>query len=383
MHPFRTLLVTALCLVLSACAEDTTDHKTPLPEPAAGLDIQAERWGEADGRPVDLYTLTNSSGMQVTITNYGGIVVSIIVPDRNGNLADISLGFDNLEGYLAGHPYFGATVGRFANRIRNAKFELEGVEYKMPVNNDPHHLHGGVNGFDKKVWDVLPIKEPNSIGVSMSYYSPDGEEGYPGNLSVMTVFRLTEDNELRIDYTATTDKTTIVSLTNHTYFNLAGQGNGTILDQVVTFQADEFLERYEADNTPTGRILSVKGTPVDFTSPHTIGERIDQVGAGYGHCMVLKNSQDGSLGLAGTFYEPNSGRLMEIYTTKPGAQFYTGQSLDGSAIGKGGVAYGKHAAFCFETEYYPDTPNQPNFPSAVLKPGETYSHTTVHKFSVR
>jgi len=378
---FLASIIACFTSIVLSCSNNTTDLSPPV---QSKLDIQQEVFGRTtDGEIVDLYTLTNSSDLRVRIMSYGGIIVSLEVPDREGNLTDIVLGFDSLDGYLRGHPYFGALVGRFANRIVNGRFTLDGREYKLPINNGPHHLHGGIKGFDKHVWRASPIKEPLAVGCAMTYYSRDGEEGYPGNLTCTAEYRLTNENELRIDYFAVTDKPTLISLTNHSYFNLAGHGVGDMLNHEVTFMADAFLERREEDNTPTGVIIPVKGTPLDFKTPRRIGERIDKVGAGYGHCLVLKNSQDGSLGLAGSFYEPVSGRVMEVYTTMPGVQFYTGQGLDGSLVGKGENRYEKFAAFCFETEYYPDSPNQPDFPSAVLRPGEAYRHTTVYRFSTR
>jgi aldose 1-epimerase len=337
----------------------------------------------ADGTAVDLYTLTNSNGMKAKITTYGGIVTELHAPDRDGKLADVVLGFDDLKSYLAGHPHFGAIAGRVANRIAKGKFTLDGKEYKLFVNNGPNSLHGGKVGFDKKVWKAEPFEGKDGVGVKMTYTSPDGEEGYPGTLTTTMTYTLTDKNELRIDYHATTDKPTIVNLTNHSYFNLAGHGSGDILGHEMTIEADKYTP---TDDTliPTGEIAPVKGTPLDFTTSHTIGERAGQIKksiGGYDHNYVL-NSGGGKLALAARAYEPKSGRVMETYTTEPGVQLYTANFL-GDTKGKGGAVYKKHAGFCLETQHFPDSINQPNFPSVVLRPGKTYETTTVYKFSVK
>jgi aldose 1-epimerase len=311
---------------------------------------------------------------------YGGIIVSIDVPDRKGGIADIALGFNQLAQYEAGHPHFGALIGRYGNRIAKGRFSLDGKEYVLALNNGENHLHGGIMGFDKFVWTAKPVREQSAVGVSMTYISKDGEEGYPGTLSTTVVYKLTDDNELSIDYTATTDAPTIVNLTNHCYFNLRGEGNGDVLGHELMLTADRYLP-VDAGLIPTGELAPVAGTPMDFTKPHTIGERITQVN-GYDHCYVL-NNQGGAVALAARVVEPESGRVMEIYTDQPGIQLYTGNFLNGSLKGKANAAYEKHFAFCLETQHYPDSPNQPNFPSVVLRPGETYKTTTIHKFSVQ
>lgn len=361
-------------------AEPNTDQET---KEVVEMSVNKESFGQTpEGREIDLYTLTNSNGLRARITNYGAILVSLEVPDREGNLADITLGFDSLEGYLGEHPYFGAVVGRYANRIGNAEFELEGVKYKLAANNNGNHLHGGIKGFDKVLWKLEDLKtEDNSAIVKMSYISEDGEEGYPGNLACSVTYALTEDDELKISYEADTDKTTVVNLTNHTYFNLAGQGNGDILDHEIMIDADKYTV-VDANLIPTGENRSVTGTPMDFTISASIGSRIDQVEGGYDHNYVL-NSSGGSLELCARVYERTSGRVMEIYTTEPGVQFYTGNFLDGSVTGKGGNAYEKHYGFCLETQHFPDSPNKPDFPSVVLNPGQKYTTATMWKFSVR
>jgi len=348
--------------------------------------IERRTFGKmADGKTIELFTLTNSQGMRVAITNYGGIVVSIAVPDREGKPGDVVLGFDNLEGYLGKHPYFGALVGRYANRIGNARFELGGVEYKLAANNGPNSLHGGVQGFDKRAWTAreIPGEQP---ALELTRLSHDGEEGYPGNLHAKVVYSLTQDNALRIDYTATTDKDTVLNLTNHSYFNLAGEGKGDILKHEMMINADRFTP-IDSTLIPTGELRTVEGTPFDFRKSTPIGARIDaddeqiKFGKGYDHNFVLNRAGHG-LSLAARVTDPESGRVLEVLTTQPGIQFYTGNFLDGSIPGKGGKTYGRRSAFCLETQHFPDSPNKPSFPSTVLKPGESYHQTTVYRFSV-
>jgi aldose 1-epimerase len=337
----------------------------------------------ADGTVVDIYTLTNANGMKAKITNYGGIITELHVPDRDGKLADVVLGFDDLKNYLAGHPHYGAIAGRVANRIANGKFTLDGKEYKLFVNNGPNSLHGGKVGFDKKVWKAESFEGKDGVGVKMTYVSPDGEEGYPGTLTTTMTYTLTDKNEFRIDYHATTDKPTIINLTNHSYFNLAGAGSGDVLGTELAIEADKYTP---ADETliPTGELALVKGTPLDFTTPHTIGERAGQIKksiGGYDHNFVL-NSGGGKLALAARAYETKSGRVMETYTTEPGVQLYTANFM-GDTKGKGGTVYKKQGGFCLETQHFPDAINQPKFPSIVLRPGKAYETTTVYKFGVK
>jgi aldose 1-epimerase len=382
------MLVLAVAVIsMSGCKKKDTTVKEPQAKPEAKeikqMNANKESFGKTpDGKQVDLYTLTNTSGIRARITNFGAILVSLEVPDRNGNLADITLGFDKLDGYLGEHPYFGAIVGRYANRIGKATFKLDGVEYKLAANNGENHLHGGIKGFDKKVWRLEDIGDTSEGAmVKLSYISEDGEEGYPGNLACSVIYTLTEDDKLKISYEAETDKKTVVNLTNHSYFNLAGQGSGDILGHVLTINADKYTVVDEG-LIPTGENRNVKDTPMDFTTPMTIGSRIGQVEGGYDHNYVLK-SGGGKLALAVTVSEPTSGRIMEIRTDQPGVQFYTGNFLDGSITGKAGKVYKKHYGFCLETQHFPDSPNKPDFPSVVLRPGQKYTTETVYKFSTK
>lgn len=352
------------------------------------MDVQKEIFGKLpDGRQVELYTLTNANGARARIMTYGGILVSLEVPDRSGRLDDVTLGFDNLQAYLKGHPYFGALVGRYGNRIGKGAFTLDGVTYQLAKNNDENHLHGGIKGFDKVLWDAEPAKEDNAVGVRLSYLSKDGQENYPGNLACTVIYTLTNDDELKISYQATTDKATPINLTHHSYFNLAGQGNSDILGHEMMLNADRFTP-VDKGLIPTGELRPVKGTPMDFTEPTAIGARIEQddeqlkFGGGYDHNWVL-NKNDDSLTLAARVYEPTTGRVMEVYTTEPGIQFYSGNFLDGTITGKGARVYKHRYGFCLETQHFPDSPNKPNFPSVILRPGEKYTHLTVFKFSVR
>lgn len=345
------------------------------------MNITKLAFGETKcGQAVDIYTLTNDSGMEAKITNYGGIVTSLITPDRDGKMDDIVLGYDTLAEYIADSPYFGALIGRYGNRIAKGKFTLNDKVYTLAQNNGENHLHGGVKGFDKVVWNAEPCQDENSVSLKLTYLSKDGEEGYPGNLDCTVTYTLTNDNELKINYSAVTDAPTVLSLTHHSYFNLAGHGSGDILGHELMLTADNFTPVSDA-LIPTGEISPVKDTPMDFTSPHVVGARIKQVEGGYDHNYVLNNS-DGSMALAAVVYESTTGRVMEVSTTEPGIQFYSGNFLDESLKGKG-VTYQKHAGFCLETQHFPDSPNQPQFPSVVLNPGQKYTHKIVHKFSVK
>jgi aldose 1-epimerase len=348
------------------------------------MPVKHEPFGRLpDGTAIDIYTLTNAHGIEARIMTYGATLVSLRLPDRNGRFADAVLGFDDLAGYLGTHPYFGAIVGRYANRIAKGRFTLSGATYTLAQNNNGNSLHGGLRGFDKVVWKAEPVRQPGAAGVKLTYLSRDTEEGYPGNLAVTVVYALTDADELRISYEATTDKATPVNLTNHAYWNLAGQGQGDILGHELELEADALTAVDSSANLiPTGRILSVTGTPFDFTSPHAIGERIARVEGGYDHNFVLR-SGGGKMSLAARVYEPVSGRVLEISTDQPGIQLYSGNFLDGTVKGKGGVAYQKHSGLCLETQHFPDSPNHPNFPSTVLGPGKKYTTVTVHKFSVR
>jgi len=345
--------------------------------------IQKTHFGTLpDGTQVDLYTLTNSGGLICKIMTYGGIITEMHVPDRNGKLADIVLGYESLQQYLERSPYFGAIVGRVANRIAKGRFTLDGHTYALATNNGPNHLHGGIRGFDKVVWHAEPVTRDDGVSLRLTYNSRDGEEGYPGTLKAAVTYTLTEKNELRMDYEATTDKPTPVNLSNHTYWNLAGEGS--ILDHVVTMAADRYTPVDDA-LIPTGEIKPVKGTPMDFTSPASIGSRFDQLTAkppGYDHNFVL-NSGGKEFLFAVRVHEPKSGRLLEVWTDQPGVQFYTGNFLDGSLKGKGGRSYERHAAFCLETQQFPDFVNHPNFPQSILRPGQTYHQSTVFRFSTQ
>ena len=341
----------------------------------------------AQGVAVDEYTLTNAHGLEVKVITYGAIITSISVPDRNGARANVALGFDNLHDYETKNPFFGAIAGRYANRIARGKFSIDGREYTLPVNNGPNTLHGGIKGFDKQIWAAKETTGKNGTGLTLSYFSPDGEEGFPGNLDAKVVYTLTDDDALRIDYTATTDKPTVVNLTNHSYFNLAGEGTGTIYGHVLMIDADSYAPVDET-SIPTGKLAPVAGTPLDFRAPKKIAAGIrsnhPQVvnGRGFDHCWALNrpSAADRSLVLGARLYEPLSGRTMEVWTTEPGIQLYTGNNLNGTLYGASGRAYRQGDALCLETQHFPDSPNQPGFPSAVLRPGETYETTTVHKF---
>jgi len=341
--------------------------------------ISKTYFGETDGQKVFQYTLTNSKGLQVKVINYGGTITDIITPDKKGEMGSIVLGFDSLQSYTGReNSLMGASVGRVANRITNKRFTLDGKEYVLTSN-----IHGGVKGFDKRIWEIEELPGKKEVALRMTYSSKDGEEGYPGNLNVAIIYTLTDANELKIDYTAKTDKATPVILTNHSYFNLSGGKENKALNTELTIKADQYLEASEG-NFPTGKFIDVKGTPFDFTSPQMIGKRIAEVkeNGGYDLTYVLRN-QTGKLALAATAYESLSGRVMEVYTTEPGVVFYTGNYLSERTKGRGGKPFTKNGAFCLETQHFPDSPNHPGFPNSILKPGETYKSQTVYKFLVR
>ena len=349
--------------------------------------VKKQAYGKMpNGAAVELYTLTNAKGMQAGIITYGGTVVSLTAPDRNGKYADIVLGMDDLAGYMKATAFFGALIGRYGNRIGHAQFTLEGKVYKLPANDGPNTLHGGPAGFDKHVWSAVPGSSADGETLELTYVSKDGEEGFPGTLTSKVVYTLTAKNELKIDYSATTDKPTVVNLTNHSYFNLAGQGEGDILAHEVMIDAARFTP-VDATLIPTGELRPVAGTPFDFTKPTAVGARIEaadeqiKFGMGYDHNWVL-NKGAGGLTKAAEVHEPKSGRVMEVWTTEPALQFYTGNFLDGTLHGKG-KTYARRGALCMETQHYPDSPNQPSFPSTELKPGATYRTTTVYRFSAR
>ena len=387
----RTFLAAIVMLTpaVYTIASSSLPQQTAAPTGAknSGAKLTHVPWGKtAGGEEVDLYTLTNTNGMEARIINYGGILVSLKVPDRASKFADIVNGFDDLAGYLQQPPppYFGAIIGRYGNRIGNGIFSLDGTMYTLPKNNGPNTLHGGDRGFDKVVWQAKAL---GSESVQLTYLSKDRDQGFPGNLSATVVYTLTAKNELKIDYSAATDKDTVVNLTNHSYFNLAGQGSGDILGHIVTIDADRYTP---VDSTliPTGELRRVAGTPFDFRTPRMIGAHVNDAdeqltfGKGYDHNFVL-NHPGAALHLAARVEEPKSGRVMEIVTTEPGLQFYTGNQLDGTIHGKGGAVYGPHSAFCIETQHFPDSPNKPAFPTTELKPGARYHTMTIFEFSAK
>lgn len=356
-----------------------------LPATAAKFSINSRPFGKVDGKAVELYTFTNESGAKVAITNYGGTVVSLIVPDKDGKMDDVVLGFDKIDDYVERSPFFGCITGRYANRIAKGKFTLDGKEYTLATNNEPNHLHGGLKGFDKKIWQASIGADGDKPTLTLTSTSPDGEEGYPGTLASTVTYTWTQDNALRIDYSATTDKPTVINLTNHSYFNLAGQGSESVLDHHLQIKASHYTP-IDPTSIPTG-IATVTGTPFDFTKPTRIGERIEQDheqlknGKGYDHNFVLKKAKDTKLLVAAIVTEPTSGRTLTASTTEPGIQFYTGNFLN-DLNGKGGKTYAKRSAFCLEAQTFPDSPNQKEFPSPVLRPGETYTQTTIYKLGI-
>lgn len=378
------LFFVAAVIFVGCSKSNNAEEKSKLSDPPKDkpkMEIIKTSFGKVSDKEVFLYTLKNNAGMEVRITNYGGIVTHIFVPDKNGKPGDVVLGFDSLDGYLQDPPYFGALVGRYANRIANGKFSIDGKEYKLATNNGPNHLHGGLKGFDKVVWDSQEIKNPSSVGLKLNYLSKDMEEGYPGNLDVTVEYILTNNNELKIKYNASTDKKTIVNLTNHSYFNLAGVNSEDILSHDLIIYGNRFTP---VDKTliPTGELSPVKGTAMDFTSAHKIGKRISSVEGGYDHNWVL-NDSSGKVSLAARVFEETSGRVLEVLTDQPGVQFYSGNFLDSTITGKNNTVYIKHSGFCLETQHFPDSPNQPNFPSTLLSPGEKYEYNTIYRFLVR
>jgi aldose 1-epimerase len=371
--------LTLACFTQACTTKETSDVKN---------DVKKQAYGKMpDGAAVELYSLTNANGMQAGIITYGGTVVSLTAPDRNGKYADVVLGMDDLAGYMKATAFFGALIGRYGNRIGHAQFTLDGNTYKLPANDNGNTLHGGPAGFDKRVWTVVPgSNSPDGPTLALTYVSKDGEAGFPGTLTAKVFYTLTAKNELKIDYVATTDKPTVVNLTNHSYFNLAGQGEGDVLGHEVTILADRFTP-VDDKLIPTGELRPVTGTPFDFTKPTAIGARIEandeqiKFGKGYDHNWVL-NKGAAFITKAAEVHEPKSGRVMEVWTNEPALQFYSGNFLDGTLQGKG-KTYIHRGAFCMETQHYPDSPNKPAFPTTELKPGETYRTTTIYRFSAR
>jgi len=393
LNPWTGLLILA---ATTACSGKSSDHKTESTKQAS---VARAPFGTADGQPVSVYTLTNVNGMELRATNYGGVIVSLRVPDRNHQLGDVVLGFDSLPPYTTVSPYFGALIGRYGNRIAKGHFTLDGKSYTLAMNNGPNSLHGGNIGFNKVIWAVEPFQKPDSVGLIFTRTSPDGEEGYPGNLKMTVSYTLTDSNEVIFDYRVTTDKATPINLTQHSYFNLADGGASDILGHVVMINADSFTP-VDSTMIPTGEIRSVANTPFDFRTPITIGARIDEdnqqlkIGKGYDHNFVLRKDSASAMSnavsdrtagmtLAATVYEPTSGRVMQVYTTEPGLQFYTGNFLDGTLMGKNGVVYKHRSGFAMETQHFPDSPNHAKFPSTILRPGREYRSRSAYKFSVK
>jgi aldose 1-epimerase len=378
-----------MTIPLVCCKEITKKEKTIEPmERELKITIEKSNYGATtDSVQVDLFTMRNSHGMEVDIITYGGRITKLSVPDKNGNFSNVVLGFDNLGQYEKDNPYFGALVGRYGNRIANAKFSLNGTEYRLAVNNGPNNLHGGIKGFDKVVWNVEEVKEGKTASLKLSYLSKDMEEGFPGNLITHVTYTLTDNNTLQVQYEATTDKPTIVNLTQHTYFNLTGDFSKTILEHELTMNANQLVP-VDDKLIPTGNLIDVAGTPFDFRSAKVIGKEIDtdndqiKKGGGYDHCWVL-NDQNSDLRKVATLHDPVTGRIMEVATTEPGVQLYTGNFLDGTLPMPGGGTYAKRSGLCLETQHYPDTPNQPNFPTVSLNPEEKYSTTTSFTFTTK
>lgn len=372
-----SILATAAALSMGSAACNNESKEEQPAKPQAGISKQA--WGAANGQPVDLYTLRNSKGTVVTITNYGGIVTSFLAKDKNDSVASVVVGFDSIEPYLQSHPYFGSIIGRYGNRIGAGKFSIGDKNYTLATNNGANHLHGGVVGFDKVIWTAAPVVD-SLPSLKLSYLSKDGEEGYPGNLQVTVTYTLTEEDGLKIQYEATTDQATPVNLTNHSYFNLTGDTKETIFNHQLQLNADAYTP---VDNglIPTGEIRQVAGTPFDFRSPMPIGSRIDSVPGGYDHNYVLNNA-DGSLRKVAHLAEPVSGRFLEVWTTEPGVQFYSGNFLDGKFSNHTGTPVQLHTALCLETQHFPDSPNKKEFPSTILEPGKKYYTETVYKVGV-
>jgi aldose 1-epimerase len=387
MTRLRSLTVGALVAALAACSpsDEAPATEDPAARTSASASVESAPFGTLpDGDPVERFTLRNSNGLEVVAITYGGIITSLRTPDRNREMADVVLGFDTVEPYLAGTPYFGSIIGRYGNRIAEGRFELDGASYPLATNDGSNHLHGGDVGFDKVVWDAEPFENDSGVGVIFRRTSPDGEEGYPGNLDVQVTYTLTEQDELIFDYRAVTDRPTPVNLTQHSYFNLAGEGSGDILGHELQILASGYTP-VDATLIPTGSVEPVEGTPFDFREPQAIGARIEadheQIarGPGYDHNWVLDRQGDG-LQLAARVVEPTTGRVMEVFTEEPGLQFYAGNFLDGSLVGKSGGAYGLRSGFCLETQHFPDSPNQSAFPSTTLRPGEEYRTRTVLRF---
>ncbi len=386
-HRISTATVALSAALLLGAGLAACGKGTEAPAPAAkgaepAMNVSEQPFGTlSDGTPVAIYTLANGRGVEARIMTYGAILVSLRLPDRSGKVDDVLLGYDRLDGFVANSPYFGAIVGRYGNRIAKGEFALNGKTYHLAKNNGENALHGGLKGFDKVIWQAEAVKDKDAVGVKMTYLSRDGEEGYPGNLKATVTYLLTAGNELRISYLAETDQATPVNLTNHAYWNLAGQGSGTILGHQLTLNASKYTP-VDAGLIPTGELAPVAGTPMDFKTPHAIGERIAQVTGGYDHNFVLDKPL-GQMGLAARLFDPSTGRIMEVRTTEPGIQFYTGNFLDGTIHGKGGAVYVMNSGLCLETQHFPDSPNKPAFPSTIVEPGKPYASETVFAFATK
>jgi aldose 1-epimerase len=369
-----SLIIFLLLIFVYGCKQNNSKNQ----QGNSKMMINKEVWGKVDGKDVFLFSISNKNGVSIKVSNYGGIITSILTPDRNGKLEDIVLGYDNLADYLKDTPYFGSIIGRYANRIANGKFTIDNTTYELAVNNGANHLHGGIKAFDKVVWDVKEFQNKDEAGIELNYLSTDGEEGYPGNLTNKVIYSLSNKNELIITYEAITDKATPVNLTHHSYFNLSASKEN-ILNHRLHINADYYIPVNEY-LIPTGDLAAVKGTAMDFRNPNSIGERISQVDGGYDHTYVINGEKE--LRKAAELTAPKTGRKIEVFTTEPGMQFYTGNFLDGSLIGKDGIVYQKHFGLCLETQHFPDSPNQPNFPNTILKPGEKFSSKTIYKFGI-
>lgn len=380
----RLLLFGAICFI-TACGgtnqnanENSTSDTMPTTKTSS---VTEQKFGNADGKEIVQYTLKNAGGVEVKIINYGGTITNIMVPDSSGNLGDVVLGFDSVQDYLKKeNPFFGCITGRYANRIAKGKFAIDGKTYQLPINNNGNTLHGGINGFNKKFWDGEVL--PGDSGVKFSYVSKDGEEGFPGNCTVEVKYSLSQNNELKIEYKATSDKPTAVNITNHSYFNLSGGKDSTVLGHEIFINADKYVA-VNNELIPTSELPAVKGTAMDFTVPTAVGTDLAKVAGGYDHTYVLNKKASQEPELAVTVRDPSSGRYMEVFTSEPGVQFYSGNFLDGSLSGKKGMKYVKHGGLCLEAQHFPDSPNQPSFPNTILRPGETFNQTTIYKFSVK
>jgi aldose 1-epimerase len=376
----RIIYLILITGIFASSCNNGQNPESKTKEKESSMSIKKEPFGKVDNKEVFLYILKNENGMVVKITNYGGIVTSISAPDKTGKFDDVVLGYDNLDGYLKETPYFGAIVGRYGNRIAKGSFTIDGKKYSLAINNGPNSLHGGIKGFDKVVWDAEQFEKKDGVGIKLHYLSKDGEEGYPGNLDTYVTYTLTNDNELRIDYSATTDKATPVNLTHHSYFNLGGTSGKDILNHTLFIDADKYTVVDETQ-IPTGELRDVTGTPMDFRKPVTVGSRINDVEGGYDHNYVLNNN--GKIAKVAELFDSVSGRCMDVSTTEPGMQFYTGNFLDGSITGTKGIVYNKHFGLCLETQHFPDSPNHPEFPNTILRPGEKYTQTTIYKFGIK